>query len=542
MGDINNYGGNRAISDSTGWGEGQASQWDPVSSEVDTGEMRRKYNFSEKFTELSLDQTPFFRIVSKIGKKPTDDPQFKYTEKRQSWMKRYGYCIGTGTTADAAVQLTSGTAGDATADDQVHLFMGTDYKSAGNLSNVIGQSGSSIGDVGTRPLFYLPGQIVKVNVTSANGSDMTDYRLYQVVSTEDGYVCHTDNGGASAGDFDSIAEYALLSTPTVSNFYEAVHLECLLVKDTTDVNLMTYTSGDTFISAASVTPTATDGSAGISIAGKLEPRRSYVVGTSYEEGSTLMQQNWGDQPYSTGYGYTQIFRNEFGMSNTARATALKYEKNEWARLWRDKLIEHKWEIEQTALFGSQGTTTNGSDTFYHTQGAVDYVLNNGNLFNLDLDTKLQDDFLEDLSQLVDPRYNNSKSMMFFCDTATYNWLHKLGGFFNNNLEMSTNHSASFAVSGKKRSFGVSFTTISTVYGDINVARNIALDGSGIKILGVNMNYVKWRPLTGNGVNRDTSVYVGVQTLENTGTDKRVDMILTEGGFEWSMPECHALWK
>ena len=57
-----------------------------------------------------------------------------------------------------------------------------------------------------------------------------------------------------------------------------------------------------------------------------------------------------------------------------------------------------------------------------------------------------------------------------------------------------------------------------------------------------MSYVKWRPLVGNGVNRDTSIYVGVQTLENTGTDKRVDMILTEGGFEYSMPECHALWK
>ena len=43
-----------------------------------TGEMRRKYNFAEKFTELSIDQTPFFRIVSKIGTKPTDDPQFKF--------------------------------------------------------------------------------------------------------------------------------------------------------------------------------------------------------------------------------------------------------------------------------------------------------------------------------------------------------------------------------------------------------------------------------------------------------------------------------
>ena len=57
-----------------------------------------------------------------------------------------------------------------------------------------------------------------------------------------------------------------------------------------------------------------------------------------------------------------------------------------------------------------------------------------------------------------------------------------------------------------------------------------------------MNYVKYRPLVGNGINRDTAIYVGVQPLENSGIDKRVDMILTEAGFEWKMPEAHAVWK
>jgi hypothetical protein len=59
------------------------------------------------------------------------------------------------------------------------------------------------------------------------------------------------------------------------------------------------------------------------------------------------------------YGQTQIFRSEFGMTNTARATALKYEPNEWARVWRDKLIEHKWEIEYAGLFGAQGEDSAG---------------------------------------------------------------------------------------------------------------------------------------------------------------------------------------
>ena len=278
------------------------------------------------------------------------------------------------------------------------------------------------------------------------------------------------------------------------------------------------------------------------IANDLEPRRSYNVGNAAKEGSTLLDETWMDNPYSTGYGYTQIFRSEFGMTNTMRATALKYEPNEWARVWKEKLIEHKWDIEQSALFGSQGKHTVNGEVSYKTQGACDYILNQGNLFDLTLATKTQDDFLEDLSQFLDPRYNNANSTLFFCDTSTFNWLHKLSGYFRNNLELSTNFNSDFASRGSKNVFGVDFTIISTVYGDMKVARNIHLDGSSIKMIGVNMKYVKYRPLVGNGLNRDTTIYVGVQTLENTGTDKRVDMILTEAGFEWSMPEAHALWK
>ena len=96
--------------------------------------------------------------------------------------------------------------------------------------------------------------------------------------------------------------------------------------------------------------------------------------------------------------------------------------------------------------------------------------------------------------------------------------------------------------GKKKVLGVDTTTISTVYGDINVVRNVHLDGTNVALLGVNMKHCAYRPLVGNGINRDTSIYVGVQTLENSGVDRRVDQILTEAGMEWSMPEAHAIWK
>ena len=142
---------------------------------------------------------------------------------------------------------------------------------------------------------------------------------------------------------------------------------------------------------------------------------------------------------------------------------------------------------------------------------------------------------------LDPRYNDSKANVFFCSTAVYNWLHKLGGYFNNNISMNPNFSADLAVTGRKKVLGLDTTNISTPLGDMNVVRNIHLDGTNVQILGLNMKHCKYRPLVGNGVNRDTSVYVGVQTLENSGVDRRVDLILTEAGMEWTMPESHAIW-
>ena len=58
---------------------------------LDTGDLRRKYNFGDRVSELAIAQDPFFRFVSKVSKKPTDDPQFKFTEKRGSYHKRYAY-------------------------------------------------------------------------------------------------------------------------------------------------------------------------------------------------------------------------------------------------------------------------------------------------------------------------------------------------------------------------------------------------------------------------------------------------------------------
>ena len=500
---------NLGVTSSNGNGPG-------AGSELQTGDMRRKFNFGDRVSELSIAQDPFFRFVSAVGKKPTDDPQFKFTEKRDSWHKRYAYVAGFvsgGADSFADAELDDANTGSAVAaGGTVKLYMASDYGNNGNLQNIYGNTGSpkkDVGAVGTAPKFFLPGQLIKVPVSGTAG------------------------GGATTG-------YHVVKVTAVADAATADSKECVLVtgivtKLHTDNELTSFSSNNFSPGNAAGDEQVAD----LSIADALEYKRCYVIGTAHDEGSGYPE-TWKDQPYSTNYGRTQIWKTTCAMTNTARATSLKYDSNEWARVWKEKLIEHKYDIENSLLFGQQ------SDEYYTTQGAIDYVLNYGNQFSLDTATKTADDFLDDMSNYMDPRYNNAGATVYFVSTAVYNWMHKLGGYFKNNLKIGIDSNAAMytseiAMTGKKKVLGVDITTFSTPYGDMNVARNIHLDGTNVKMLGVNMKYAAYRPLIGNGINRDTSVYVGVQTLENSGIDRRVDLILTEAGLELSMPESHAIW-
>ena len=464
-----------------------------------TGDLRRKYNFGERVSELALSQDPFFRFVSKVNKQGTDDPAFKFTEKRGSWHKRYAY-VNTGGATFATAQGTDANA-NADAGSKIYLNMGTDYASAGNKTNVMGKSVDYyIGGTGTKPTFLLPGQLLKVPMAAAdNSSNASSYSDYLIVKIDDA----TDSG-------------------------EFVNVEGTVVKGITGSTFFMHDPASVAVSGSSTTTASEE---------DLAQFKCYVVGSAFAEGSGYPE-TWKDQPYGTGYGQTQIWKTSMAMTNSMRATALKYEQNEWSRIWKEKLVEHKFDIEQSLLFGSQYVDSAGVQ---YTQGAVDFISTYGNAFSLNINTKTSDDFLDDMSAYLDPRYNNGKGTVFFCSTAVYNWLHKLGGYFKNNIELSSNYRADMAITGKKKVFGIDITVISTPYGDMNVARNIHLDGTNIKLLGINMSHCKYRPLVGNGINRDTSVYVGVQTLENSGIDRRVDLILTEAGMQWEMPESHAIW-
>ena len=55
---------------------------------VSIDDNRRLFDFGERVAELAPEQSPFFVYLSKVAKKPTPDPVFKFLEQRHQWQRR----------------------------------------------------------------------------------------------------------------------------------------------------------------------------------------------------------------------------------------------------------------------------------------------------------------------------------------------------------------------------------------------------------------------------------------------------------------------
>ena len=96
----------------------------------------------------------------------------------------------------------------------------------------------------------------------------------------------------------------------------------------------------------------------------------------------------------------------------------------------------------------------------------------------------------------------------------------------------------YDMESKTGSFGHQVIKVNTIHGDMTLVKEplFRQNFAGYLCL-VDLDHVSYRPLVGNGVNRDTSITTNVQQADE---DLRKDMILTEAGLEVSLPETHAL--
>ena len=276
-----------------------------------------------------------------------------------------------------------------------------------------------------------------------------------------------------------------------------------------------------------------------------------IVGTSFEEG-TGSPDTFSDT-IEDDFGYTQIFKTACELTNTAIATRYRGYENEFDRIWAQKLREHKVDIERAMLFG-QKARVNGVQ---YTEGLVGHIVKNVNpitdnsAFSYDSGNAYYrsvaqaeltyDRLLADLEVIFDPARGGASEKLVLASLPVITFFNKMGdGAF---IDASVGHANGpyrvnmDNVSGQ---FGHQLMEINTIHGSMFLVKEPLFRGiaSGFMLM-ADMSKLAYRPLVGNGLNRDTQIMTNVQSADE---DLRKDMIMTEAGLEITLPECHALYN
>ena len=275
-----------------------------------------------------------------------------------------------------------------------------------------------------------------------------------------------------------------------------------------------------------------------------------VIGTSFEEGSGA------PDVFSTeiedNYGYTQIFKTAAEMTGTALATRFRGYEYEWNRIWSEKLREHKVDIERAMLFGQKARIGG----IQYTEGIIGHILKNVNPTNDDsafsyssgssyyrrvADSELTyDRLLSDLEVIFDPARGSSSDKLVLCSLPVITFFNKMGdGKFVDGSLGHSNTPYKYDIESRTGAFGHKVMMIDTVHGTLNLVKEPLFRGiSASYMLMADMKYLLYRPLVGNGYNRDTQIQTNIQSVDE---DLRKDMIMTEAGLEVCLPESHALY-
>ena len=275
-----------------------------------------------------------------------------------------------------------------------------------------------------------------------------------------------------------------------------------------------------------------------------------VIGTAFAEG-TGSPDVWSSE-IDDNFGYTQIFKTAAEMTNTAIATKYRGYPNEWQRIWALKLREHKVDIERAMLFSQKAR----QGSIQYTEGLVGHILVNTDatdsgdlsyssgkayLRSLASSTLTYDQLLSDLEVVFDPARGGSGDRLVLASLPVITFFNKLGDGAFMDASMGYQYSPSrMNFDSKEGAFGHKVMTIETVHGALHLVKEPLFRGisSGFMLF-ADMTKVAYRPLVGNGINRDTYITTNVQSDDE---DLRKDMILTEAGLEVTLPESHMMYN
>lgn len=181
------------------------------------------------------------------------------------------------------------------------------------------------------------------------------------------------------------------------------------------------------------------------------------VGTAFAEGSTRPSARQLATTYVA--NYTQIFRNAWGLTDTARASMSEMGYSNIAESRKDCAMFHSVDIESAILYGQPEMDTSGAQPIHATQGIIDaiYQYAPANINAAGATTTY-----DQLVALVEEAWTystdaaNPKSRAAFGDSVAIKVLHQIARL-----------SGQIEIMQSETSFGMQFTKFKFYKGEIN---------------------------------------------------------------------------
>jgi len=228
--------------------------------------------------------------------------------------------------------------------------------------------------------------------------------------------------------------------------------------------------------------------------------------------------------------FTQIFRNAWALTDTARASYAEMGYSNIAENKQDCMVFHSTDIESAILFGQAKMDTSGAQPIHSTQGIIDaikqYAPGNvtaaGGTTTYDqLVTMLEGAFQYSTS------LGESKTRALFGDQQAIKVLNAIGRKFPNDISMTQ----------EETSYGMQFTRFRFYKGEVNLIEHPLMNGlataPGLAVV-VDLPALKLAPMDGRDT-KSEGYGVGGTNSDGSGVDSQGGSITTELAVELINP-------
>ena len=260
------------------------------------------------------------------------------------------------------------------------------------------------------------------------------------------------------------------------------------------------------------------------------------AGTAYEEGSNRPTARRLDTQYIP--NYTQIFRNAWALTDTARASYTEMAGiSNVAENKNDCAMFHSVDIESAMIFSQPKMDTTGATPIHATQGIMDamrqYVAGNVNAAAATTN-------FDQLVALVEPAFTystnlgNAKNRTAFCDAVGMRVLNAIGRK-SGQVQMTT----------KETSFGMRYTEFAFYKGTIDLIEHPLLNGLSFAATGMmlvmDMPALKLAYMDGRDTVHENYGMTGTNgNAPDSGQDAQGGSLLSELAVELINPAACAL--